>query len=281
MVNSQWLQVGDGVYQRRYEPLDVSVGVVIGPHGATVIDTRNNPAEAKEIMTDVAEQFALTIAAVINTHAHYDHTFGNQVFAAAGIPIYGHHLIDAHFERYELPRLLRVQQHPESEPDKSWSEVALRRPDVLVESPCTVQLGGRDVALFPLAPGHTDSDLAIFIPDAGVWFLGDIVEESGPPMFGSGSYPLGWPGVLRSLLELIKPGHVLVPGHGEPLDRAVVIGQLAHFEALAQTLKSAYAGGVAVDEIQFSAALRSFWPEQFLREAAVDGYAQLSGHRAT
>lgn len=59
MTDRTWTQVGDGVYQRRYDPLDVSVGLVIGPCGATVIDTRNNPAEAQEIMNDVAQQFAV------------------------------------------------------------------------------------------------------------------------------------------------------------------------------------------------------------------------------
>ena len=47
MSGGGWREVGPGVFQRRYDPLDVSVGAVIGPHGATLIDTRNNPAEAR------------------------------------------------------------------------------------------------------------------------------------------------------------------------------------------------------------------------------------------
>lgn len=278
MTDRTWTQVGDGVYQRRYDPLDVSVGLVIGPCGATVIDTRNNPAEAQEIMNDVAQQFAVPIVAVINTHAHYDHSFGNQLFAHAGIPIYGHHLIAQHFENFERPRLLRVQQDPESEPDKSWAEVVLTPPSVPIAKPATVDLGGRELKLIPLDPGHTQSDLAIYIPDAGIWFLGDIIEESGPPMFGSGSFPLGWPKVLRSLLKLIDPQHVLIPGHGQAMDRAFVSGQLARFEELAQTLRTAHAASVAVDKIQYSAQLLALWPVEFLREAAVDGYAQLPEH---
>ncbi len=277
MADGTWTQVGEGVYQRRYDPLDVSVGLVIGPRGATVIDTRNNPAEAQEILNDVAKQFAVPIAAVLDTHAHYDHTFGNQVFAHAGIPIYGHHLIAQHFDNFERPRLLRVQQDPESEPDKSWAEVELMPPNVPIAEATTVDLGGRELKLIPLGPGHTETDLAIFIPDAGVWFLGDIIEESGPPMFGSGSFPLGWPEVLGSLLQLIEPHHVLIPGHGQAVDRTFASGQLAMFELLAQTLRTAHAASVAVDEIQYSAQLLALWSGEFLHEAAVDGYAQLSG----
>lgn len=281
MTNSTWTQVGAGVYRRRYDPLDVSVGLVMGPRGATVIDTRNNPAEAQEIINDVAQQFAVPIVAVLNTHAHYDHTFGNQLFAHAGIPIYGHHLIAQHFEEFERPRLLRVQQNPASEPDNSWAEVELTLPSVPIAETTTVELGGRELKLIPLGPGHTETDLAIFIPDAGIWFLGDIIEESGPPMFGSGSFPLGWPEVLRSLLKLIDPQHVLIPGHGQAVDRAFVSAQLAQFEELAQTLRTAYAASIAVDEIQYAAQLLALWPVEFLREAAVDGYAQLSEHDAS
>ena len=58
-------------------------------------------------------------------------------------------------------------------------------------------------------------------------------------------------------------------------------GQLARFEELAQTLRTAHAASVAVDKIQYSAQLLALWPVEFLREAAVDGYAQLPEHGAS
>lgn len=277
MSGGGWTEVGPGVFQRRYNPLDVSVGAVIGPHGATIIDTRNNPAEAREIIHDVARRFGQPVAAVVNTHAHYDHTFGNQVFARAGIPIYGHYLIPRHFEQFEGPRLDLVRERPGLEPEMSWSQVELTPPTALLDSAQVVRPGGRELELLPLGPGHTDTDLAIRIPDAGVWFLGDVIEESGPPMFGSGSYPLGWPLVLESLAERIQDTEVLVPGHGAPVDRAFLVDQAGRFSALAAVLSQAHAAGATLQEIEFGQALRGYWPEEFLKEAAADAYRQLSG----
>lgn len=275
MSNGQWNKVAEDVFHRRYEPLDVSIGLVVGPTGSTIIDTRNNPAEAEEIIMDVAQCFGQEIVAVINTHAHYDHTFGNQVFKAAGIPIYGHYLVPDHFERYEKPHLARVKSHPAAEPDKSWQDVILTPPTVLIEERELISVGGRDIELIPLAAGHTDSDLAIHIPDAGVWFLGDIIEESGPPMFGSGAHPLGWPGMLTSLLDDISDSHVIIPGHGRPVERSFVIEQLKDFQLLAQEIRSAHTARIPAERIDFSVRLLHVWPEEFLREAAKDGYREI------
>ncbi|WP_334123410.1 MBL fold metallo-hydrolase [Glutamicibacter sp.] len=275
MPEDQWLEVGPGVFQRRYEPLDVSIGVVLGTTGATVVDTRNNPKEGQEILADVTQRFHLPVVAVINTHAHYDHTFGNQVFHDAGIAIYGHHLIPKHFQNYEAPHLKKVQEQPETELDKEWGKVILTAPSRLIDQECTLDLGGREIQLVPLTAGHTDTDLAIYVPDASVWFLGDIVEESGPPMFGSGAHPLGWPEVLKELLTRIKPSHTVIPGHGKPINRDFVAEQQQLFESLAKHIRHGYEQGTAPEQLSFPSVLRQLWPEDFLREATIDGYAQL------
>jgi glyoxylase-like metal-dependent hydrolase (beta-lactamase superfamily II) len=36
-----------------------------------------------------------------------------------------------------------------------------------------------------LGRGHTDNDLLVHVPDASAWLVGDVLEESGPPMYGS------------------------------------------------------------------------------------------------
>ncbi|WP_426733915.1 MBL fold metallo-hydrolase [Glutamicibacter sp. 2E12] len=278
MAEGPWKHVAEGVFQRRYEPLDITVGAVLGGQGVAIIDTRNNAPEAQEILDEATTQFGLPIVAVINTHAHYDHTFGNQLFAQRGIPIYGHHRIPAHFEQFEKPRLEMVQRSPELEPEMNWSGVTLTPPSHLLAEPCTANLGGREVELIPLGAGHTDTDLAIHIPDAKAWFLGDVIEQSGPPMFGSGAYPMKWPVVLQSLLARIQPGDVIVPGHGEPVDREFVVRQMHCFELLATTLGSAHEKGAAIKDIAFPAELQELWPADFLLEAAKDAYAQLPGN---
>ena len=275
-MTGEWSPVGEGVFQRRYDPLDVTVGAIVGDDGVVVVDTRGNPAEAEEILRDVPEAFGLPVVAAVNTHAHYDHTFGNQAFAARGVAIYGHRRLPAHFTAYESPRLLAVQRDPGIEPDKEWAEVRLTPPSILVDSAIRIQPAGRAIDLIPLSPGHTDTDLAVLVPDARVWFLGDVIEESGPPMFGSGSYPIGWPGALRALLAQILPTDAVVPGHGSPVTRGFVEDQVARLQVVADEIVAQYGPDRTPEDVRFSPALQALWPESFLRSAVRAGFSELA-----
>ena len=278
MSASAWVEIAADVFQQRYQPVDVSVVLVRGDTGITVIDTRNNPAEGAEIIADVAARFGLPIVAAINTHAHYDHSFGNQAFAALRVPIYGHQLVARHYADYESPRLLAQQADPAREPDKDWQQVTLTPPTHVVDQRMTVVAGGRTLELIPLPPGHTDTDLAILVPDARVWILGDVIEESGPPMAGSGSYPLAWPDVLDELLTWTEPADVIVPGHGAVVDTGFVRRQAADLRALSDAIRAGWANGMPVESAVSAAAATeptSEWPAVMLRPAFERGYGQL------
>ena len=160
-----WIEVADGVYQQRYEPLDVSVCLVRGADGLLLVDTRTNAREAAEIADDARVLGAGEIRWVVNTHAHYDHTFGNQYFAATA-PIYGHHLIPRHFEHYESPRLATWLQDPSASPQFDWQGVQITPPTNFVQDRLSVDIGGRVVELIALPQGHTDTDIVVHIPDA-------------------------------------------------------------------------------------------------------------------
>jgi glyoxylase-like metal-dependent hydrolase (beta-lactamase superfamily II) len=79
-----------------------------------------------------------------------------------------------------------------------------------------LDLGGRAVRAFHPGRGHTGGDLVVHVPDAGVVFAGDLVEQGGPPQLGSDAYPGEWPTTSDSLLALHPT--VIVPGHGEPVE---------------------------------------------------------------
>lgn len=166
----------------------------------------------------------------MNTHAHFDHTFGNQQFAA-GSPtpatIIGHHRLPAHLDQYERPRLAAWGAGSGGEPDREWETLRITPPTQLVDVRRPLQIGPRSVELQPLGPGHTDTDLVVHVPDARCWIVGDVVEASGPPMYGSGCFPLQHPHQMGALLAQLGEQDVVVPGHGPLVDRAFVEAQLA------------------------------------------------------
>ena len=81
---SVWQEVGDRVWVRRYAALDQTIGAA---SGLVVIDTRASHPLADELRRDLAG-LPGPIVAVVNTHGHGDHVFGNGRFVPA--PIWGH-----------------------------------------------------------------------------------------------------------------------------------------------------------------------------------------------
>jgi len=137
-----------------------------------------------------------------------------------------------------------------------------------------LHVGDRAVHLIPLGPGHTDTDLVVNVPDAHAWLVGDVVEASGPPMYGSGCFPLGLPLQLAFLLNEVTDADVVVPSHGPVVDRTFIEAQHAEVERLAQQIRSAKRRGQTVEQ---ALADQDNWPfpVRGLQLAVQRGYTAL------
>ena len=272
-----WTEVADGVLQRRYQPWDVNVCVVRGDDGLLVVDTRATPRQGEQLRADLRELGDRPVRWVVNTHAHFDHTFGNQAFSRGdvGPDLYGHALVPAHLERYERPMLARWLAEGE-EPADELREVRLTPPTVLVTDRHTLDVGGRAVELLHLGRGHTDNDLLLHVPSAGVWLVGDVVEQSGPPLYGTGSFPLEWPDTARALAHQLGEGDVVVPGHGTPVDNGFVRRQAEQLQRVADLLVGLHASGVPVESAYDAGGDAWPFPRAALGTAAEEAYRALS-----
>jgi glyoxylase-like metal-dependent hydrolase (beta-lactamase superfamily II) len=219
-------ELGDGVFRRRYESLDLNVGVVIAEEGVLIIDTRSTHAEADEVRSDLSTLTRKPVRWVIDTHWHWDHTFGNARFP--GAEIWGHHLCrKAMVERGEAMKKEAAAWLPDLTGE--FDQVVITPPTRVFEESATLDLGARTVSMSYHGPAHTDADIVITIGD--VAFLGDLVEEGAPPVFDDG-FPLSWPATLRPALEL-GPG-TIVPGHGDVMTQDQARTQLGELEAVAE-----------------------------------------------
>jgi len=230
-----WREVGDGVLVRRHRTLDVNAGLVLGDDRCLVIDTRGSGPEARDLLAAVRDVTALPLA-VATTHAHFDHCFGNATFAdaQAGCEIWGHERCRSDLvERGEEQRTAMVtwlRACGEDALADSVAEVVIVPPNRTFSGGVTVGLGGREVALHHPGRGHTDHDVVADVVGAGVTFAGDLVEQGAPPSFDD-AFPLEWPGTLQDLLPRL--GAVVVPGHGDVVDREFVASQLTDIAELA------------------------------------------------
>lgn len=262
-----WQQVGEGVFVRRYPFFDQSIGLVVGDGACLVVDTRTTYGQARELQDDVR---GLTPHPwiVLNTHHHYDHTFGNALFRPA--EIWGHERCASTLRALGEQMRSRVSEAlPDLAPE--LAEVEIVPPSRTVGRGGVILVGGRAVELHHLGRGHTDNDLVAVVPDAGVAFAGDLVENGAPPSFGD-SFPLEWPDTNRRLLQLLGGGPV-VPGHGDVADRAFVEAQTRELEVAAAAAREAHAAGEPVE----SALDRMPYPEAHSRGCLERAYMQLDG----
>ena len=256
-MTSPWREVGDRAWVRRYEALDQTIGVIGGTDGLVVIDTRASHQLADELREDLWT-LPGSVAAVVNTHGHWDHVFGNARFR--DVPIWGHVRCATMITEDGEAMRARLLERYSPETAAQFSEVELVPPTDLVEEVATLELGDRQVELRYLGRGHTDNDLVVRVPDAGLLFAGDLLENAPAPGFGD-SYPIAWADTGWALLDLVDG--TVVPGHGDPFDRPFAARQVGELTALAQLARDAVNGAIGLDD----AIRRSPFPAEASGEA--------------
>jgi len=187
---------------------------VVTPAGVVVIDALGAPVLAEELLAAIARVTPLPVRLVIVTHFHADHIYGLQVFRDRGAKIVAHTGGRAYLQS-ETATLRMAASRQELAP---WvdEDTRLVEPDQWISGPQTLQLGGVEFRLLPMGPAHTPEDLAVFMPQRGVLFSGDIVFRNRVPWVGQAD-SARWITALQELIAL-KPG-LIVPGHG-PVSRA-------------------------------------------------------------
>ncbi len=231
-MSEVWREVGDRVFVRRYrtwndEPFDQNVGAVLGADGVAIVDTRASHRRADELREDLAALTRQPVVAVVNTHHHWDHTWGNGRFA--DVARWGHVRCA---ERVASDSADKRRQIRDAEPSlaEELDEVAFTPPDRTFTDAAILDLDDRQLELRHLGRGHTDNDVIIVVPDANVLFAGDLLENDAAPGFGD-AYPIAWAATALRLSTLVN-GPV-VPGHGSVGDRAFADRQASDLAILA------------------------------------------------
>ena len=232
-----WQEVAPRIWIRRNAAFDVNTGLVIGDERALLIDTGAGPAMALDIY-DAARALTDLPLTAVNTHAHFDHYFGNALMLARGVEdIWATAGCAASIrENGDSHR----PQAADAEPEMAAAmgeNTGITEPTKLVEdTPVDLDLGGISVTLFHLGRGHTDHDLLVGAGD--VLFTGDLVEQGADPQFED-SFPKDWIRTLGKIAALEDLYSVFVPGHGEPVGIDFVTTQMNKMRTAVAVTRSA------------------------------------------
>ncbi len=210
-----------------------------------VVDTGGNTLAAQTIDGYARATRPGNTLRAINTEKHFDHIGGNGYFRAQGIDVWGHAEIartpdEFHAEvagfNHAIPCSARRARHEEQ---AFFYKTALTNPNCALKDEATFDLGGLKAEIL-LTPGHTRTNLSVWVAQDRVLFTGDcVVREYLPNLDAGGSED--WKLWLDSLdrIESLKP-EFIVGGHG-PVSRGDEIP--AALNAMRRVLREAIAQG--------------------------------------
>lgn len=252
-------RVAEGVYHA------VGIGaLVVGSNAAVIVndkdvilvDSHVSPAAAWSMMHELEAITPKPVRAVINTHFHFDHVDGNQVYGP-DVEIIGHEFTRAQIlagmtkrgvaydglirmldqQDDSLRTLIRTTKDGKT---KATATQALRDanryragvndakptpPTMTLSHELTLHRGAREIRILFFGRGHTGGDVVVYLPAERVLISGDLVT-GGLPFLGDG-YISEWGQTLEHLNSL--DFDVILPGHGIAIRDRVAIKRLQSF----------------------------------------------------
>jgi glyoxylase-like metal-dependent hydrolase (beta-lactamase superfamily II) len=268
-------KAGDGIYYATGGPGSNNV-VIVNDQDVFLVDDGTTPAAARALLADIKLLTPKPVRQVVNTHFHYDHTAGNQVFGP-DVQIIGHQFVRTaimtfdilHREPYmtsqgnRVPALidsLTKQISVEKDAAKKagvqkqlvsaqaelrdLKEIKPAPPNVTYDSKLTIEKGSREIQLLFLGRGHTGGDTFVYLPKEKIICTGDE-EEGARVAYMGDAYFDEWVTTLDRLKQLDFT--LVLPGHGVPFrDKAVIT-------AFQSYLKDLVAKGAALKKLGVSA----------------------------
>jgi glyoxylase-like metal-dependent hydrolase (beta-lactamase superfamily II) len=273
-------QVKEGVYHAIGTGALTVVGnstVIVNDRDVVVVDDHVSPAAAWVLLEEIKTITDKPVTTVINTHFHFDHAHGNQIFAPH-VQIIGHEftrraLLDDprskplyqsfyNFSTIEgqidtLRKRIASEQNAAAR-DKlqaqltsvennyaSQKELRPTPPNVTLTTEMTLFRGDREIQIRYLGRGHTAGDVVVYLPREKAVITGDLLTASTSNM--SDSYPVEWVATLEALKKL--DFDTVIPGHGEAFtDKAKIDYFAAYLRDVWSTVSELKKQGVPAQE---------------------------------
>jgi cyclase len=238
-------RVADGIYYATASGT-MNVGanspIIVTDDETLIIDSEITPAAARALVADLKAITDKPVRYVVDSHYHYDHAHGNQVFMKDA-QVIGHdntrkRMLTNVLEQYTylnsvepIPgRVAALKQRIAEEKDaqqkatlerqvanslaylEQVKETKVTPPAVTFDKSMTIVRGGREMRLLFLGRGHTDTDVVVYLPKERIVCTGDLMESVVSYM--GDSFPDDWIATLDRLKALdfdtVMPGHGMV-----------------------------------------------------------------------
>ncbi len=219
---------------------------LVTDEGVLLIDTRQHPKRAEELLVAIRKTTNKPIKWVINTHAHGDHYFGNSVFKREGALFAGHRdtvgMMLAHFDT-EMKRRSGYFKQKKYDP----AEVKRVLPDLVYDSKLVITLGGRTVELIYMGPGQNPGDTLVYFPQEKIIFTGGPFSKQSWPNPSFTPSMSNWVAMLRKIAAMDVDK--FLGGHGDIGNKQDVLHEAQMLEDFDAGMRAAVNKGMTKDEI--------------------------------
>ena len=278
-------KVGDGVWAAvaaaRYK-VNSNAAVIETNDGLIIVDTHSKPSAAQALYKDIQDVSKKPVKKIINSHFHWDHWQGNQVYTQAnpsceiiasertkarltdpnqmngGVAFVEKQIaaMPAEIDKIKSD----IQKAPDAatktrlegnlaQAESYLAELKAMKPAVptrTVSSTVALQEGGREIRLLLVGRAHTDGDLFIYMPKEKVLATGDAVVDWMP--FLNDGYPEEW---IQTVAELEKLDiERVIVGHGDPAPKSHLTFFRSYLTDLVGSVKKAAADGMSLDDMK-------------------------------
>ena len=184
-----------------------NIGLVVTASHAILIDDQFERL-VPELLVAVRSVTDKPIKYLINTHAHPDHVGGNVVLEKQVTAIIAHANVRS--------RMATAQAKLDAAKRGGLPELALGSEDPKERARLNLHLGGTEVHLLHMGPGHTDGDVLVGIPSALVLHMGDLFFLGMLPYIDteSGGSFEGLAAQVATVAAWLPDGARIIPGHG-------------------------------------------------------------------
>src|SRR5437879_4220610 len=273
-------RVADGVYLAAAAPVykvNSNAAIIANEDGLLVVDTHSKPSAARALVQELGEMTAKPVRYVVNTHFHFDHWQGNEVYPAAypnvevitteitreallsrGVPRIRDQIRTMPGEiaklKAELAAAPTAGRRAELQANLQQAEAYLEEvkglspalPTMAFEQTMRLIKRDREIELLHLGRAHTDGDLFVFLPREKVVVTGDAVI-GWTPFMGDG-YPEDWVTTLDRLAQLDFT-HIIM-GHGDVAGREWLQIFRGYVHDMVDAVRAEVAAGATLEEAQ-------------------------------
>ena len=253
--------------------------ILVNEDDVLVVDSHITPAAAWALLKELKNVTDKPVRYVVNTHFHFDHAHGNQVFPD-DVEIIGHEFTrdklvagasksgrswdlfvsglparitemeaelkaaqDASDQNKaeELKKNIEIQKHYQD----ATGAIEVTPPSTTLSQRMTLFRGGREIQLLYFGRGHTGGDVVVYLPREKVVATGDLMT-AGLSYMGDG-YLEEWADTLEELKGL--DFEWVLPGHGQAFrEREKIDYFQAYLRDLSQKIAKMHADGVSAKD---------------------------------